>query len=71
MLGGSAEASGELLDGPASIATLALLCMHNFSMDSSTALDNWLRILEKEIQDMVVSKHSSHIAEAQRMLKGK
>ncbi|KAJ1441564.1 hypothetical protein B484DRAFT_442681 [Ochromonadaceae sp. CCMP2298] len=69
MLGGSASVSGELLDSPASVATLALLAMHTFSMDSSTGLDNWLKLLEKEIKDVVVSKHSSHIDEARRMLK--
>jgi hypothetical protein len=64
MLGGSASVSGELLDSPASVATLALLAMRTSSMDSSTGLDNWLKLLEKEIKDVVVSKHSSHIDEA-------
>jgi hypothetical protein len=46
------------------------MLMHNFSMNSSAVVDNWLTLLEKEIRDVVVSKHGAHIVEVERILKG-
>ncbi|KAJ1422210.1 hypothetical protein B484DRAFT_465359 [Ochromonadaceae sp. CCMP2298] len=68
MMGGAAPANAELTDGPASLVTLLILIMHNFSIDSSADVETWLRILEKEIKDVVVSKHSAHLAEVNRVL---
>jgi hypothetical protein len=70
MLGGGADVTGELADSPASLVTLLQLLIHNFSMDSSTAIGDWLKLLEKEIKDVVVSKHSAHLIEAERVVKG-
>ena len=70
MLGGSADTTAELIDSPASLVTFILLLLHNFDMESTIAIDEWLRLLEREIKDVVVSKHSTHLAEAERILKG-
>jgi hypothetical protein len=64
-------AAGELTDGPASLATFLIMLVHSFSMNSSAAVDYWLSLLEKEIKDIVVSKHSAHISEVERILKGR
>jgi hypothetical protein len=68
--GRQAGAAGELTDAPASLVTFLLMLMHNFSMNSSAVVDNWLTLLEKEIRDVVVSKHGAHIVEVERILKG-
>lgn len=70
MSGRNAGAAGELTDSPASLVTFLLLLIHNFSMNSAAALDYWLNVLEKEIKDIVVSKHSAHLTEVERILKG-
>jgi hypothetical protein len=70
MRGRSAGVAGELTDSPASLVTFLLMLVHNFSMNSAASVDYWLNVLEKEIKDIVVSKHSAHLAEVERMLKG-
>jgi hypothetical protein len=50
--------------------TFLLMLVHNFSMNSVTSVDHWMNILEKEIEDIVVSKHSAHLAHVERVLKG-
>jgi hypothetical protein len=59
-----------LVDSPASLVTFLLMLVHNFSMNSVTSVDHWLNTLEAEIEDIVVSKHSAHLAHAERVLKG-
>lgn len=70
MRGRSTGVAGELTDSPASLLTFLLLLIHNFSMNSCASVDYWLNILEREIKDIVVSKHSLHLSEVQRILKG-
>lgn len=62
--------AGELTDSPASLVTFLLMMTHSFSMNSGASVDYWISVLEKEIKDMVVSKHSLHLAEVERILKG-
>ena len=70
MRGRSSGIAGELTDSPASLVTFLLMLMHNFSMNSAATVDYWLNALEVEIKDIVVSKHSTHINEVERVLKG-
>ncbi len=46
------------------------MMMHSFSMQSLGSMDYWLNVVEEEIKDMAVSKHSSHLAEMGRITKG-
>lgn len=68
--GKGAGAAGDLTDSPASLATFLQLLMHNFSMNSASTIDAWLTVLEKEIKDIVVSKHGVHLTEIERIIKG-
>lgn len=70
MRGKGTSVAGELTDSPASLVTFLLMLTHNFSMNSCASLDYWLNILEREIKDIVVSKHSLHLSEVERILKG-
>ena len=70
MRGRSSGIAGELTDSPASLVTFLLMLMHNFSMNSAATVDYWLNALEVEIKDIVVSKHSTHMNEVERVLKG-
>ena len=70
MRGRSANVASEIADSPASLVTFLTLLIHNFNMNSSATLDYWLSVLEKEIKDIVVSKHKSHLSEIERMIKG-
>ncbi len=38
------------------------MMMHSFSVQSLGSMDYWLNVVEEEIKDMAVSKHSSHLA---------
>jgi len=69
MKGRSAGVAGELADSPGTLATFVLMLLHNFSMNSVAPVDYWLNVLEKEIKDIVVSKHSAHLSEVERVLK--
>lgn len=71
MRGRGCEVAGELTDSPASLVTFLLMLTHSFSMNSCASVDYWINVLEKEIKDMVVSKHSLHLSEVERILKGK
>jgi hypothetical protein len=68
--GKQAGAAGELTDSPASLVTFLLMLVHNFGLNSVASVDHWLNVLEKEIKDIVVSKHSAHLTEVERILKG-
>jgi hypothetical protein len=70
MRGRSSGVAGEITDSPATLVTFLLMLIHNFNMNSSASVDYWLNMLEMEIKDIVVSKHSAHIAEVERILKG-
>lgn len=70
MSGRNAGAAGELTDSPASLVSFLFMLIHNFSMNSVASVDYWLNVLEKEIKDIVVSKHSAHLTEVERILKG-
>ena len=70
MRGRGTEIAGELTDSPASLVTFLMMLVHNFSMNSCASMDYWLKMLEKEIKDIVVSKHSLHLSEVERILKG-
>lgn len=39
-------------------------------MNSASTIDAWLTVLEKEIKDIVVSKHGVHLTEIERIIKG-
>ena len=71
MRGKRTGVAGELSDSPASLVTFLMMLIHNFSMNSAAAVDYWLNVLEREIKDIVVSKHSAHLAEVERIIKGK
>lgn len=71
MGGRSAGVAGEITDSPAALMTILLMLVHTFSMNAVASVDYWLNLLEKEIKDIVVSKHSSHLTEVERLLKGK
>jgi hypothetical protein len=71
MHGRSSGVAGEITDSPATLVTFLLMLIHNFNMNSSASVDYWLNTLETEIKDIVVSKHSAHLAEVERILKGK
>jgi hypothetical protein len=45
------------------------MMVHCFSMQSMSSLDYWMNMVEQEINDMAVSKHSSHLAEMSRITK--
>lgn len=45
------------------------MMVHCFSMQSMSSLDYWMNMVELEIKDMAVSKHSSHLAEMSRITK--
>jgi hypothetical protein len=68
--GERAGPTGSLVDSPATLVTILLMLVHNFSMNSVTSADHWMNILEAEIEDIVVSKHSAHLAHVERILKG-
>lgn len=68
--GGVAVVAGEIDDAPHTLCTFILLLTHSFSMATLGSLDYWINIIEKEIKDMVVSKHSTHVAEMERLIKG-
>jgi hypothetical protein len=68
--GERAGTAGELIESPASLVTILLMLVHNFSMNSVTSVDHWMNVLEKEIEDIVVSKHTAHLAHVERILKG-
>ncbi len=34
------------------------------------SIDYWMATVEKEVKDMVVSKHSTHVKEMERVIKG-
>jgi hypothetical protein len=70
MSGRSAGVAGEMTDSPSALVTFLLMLIHNFSMNSAASIDYWLNALEKEIKDIVVSKHSAHLGEVERILKG-
>ena len=70
MGGRSAGIAGEISDSPAALMTFLLMLIHSFSMNSVASIDYWLNVLEKEIKDIVVSKHSSHLTEVERLIKG-
>ena len=70
MRGRGTGVGGEITDSPASLVTFLLMLVHNFSMNSAAPVDYWLNVLEKEIKDIVVSKHVTHVAEVERILKG-
>lgn len=71
MGGRSAGVAGEITDSPAALMTILLMLVHTFSMNAVASIDYWLNLLEKEIKDIVVSKHSAHLSEVERLLKGK
>lgn len=71
MGGRSAGVAGEITDSPAALMTILLMLVHTFSMNAVASIDYWLNLLEKEIKDIVVSKHSAHLTEVERLLKGK
>jgi hypothetical protein len=71
LLAGDAGGADDIADSPATLVTFLQLLLHNFSMNSCATLDYWLGVLEKEIRDIVVSKHSAHITEVERLLRGK
>ena len=62
--------AGEISDSPAALMSFLLMLVHTFSMNAVASIDYWLNLLEKEIKDIVVSKHSAHLAEVERLLKG-
>lgn len=68
--GGVAVVAGEIDDSSHTLASFILMLTHSFSMGTLGSLDYWVNIIEKEIKDMVVSKHSSHVAEMERLIKG-
>jgi len=68
--GRSAGVAGEITDSPAALMTILLMLVHTFSMNAVASIDYWLNLLEKEIKDIVVSKHSTHLTEVERLLKG-
>lgn len=70
MGGRSAGVAGEISDSPAALMSFLLMLIHTFSMNAVASIDYWLNLLEKEIKDIVVSKHSAHLAEVERLLKG-
>ncbi len=68
--GRNAGVAGEITDSPAALMTTLLMLVHTFSMNAVASIDYWLNLLEKEIKDIVVSKHSAHLTEVERLLKG-
>lgn len=69
-MAGDAGGADDIADSPATLVTYLQLLLHNFSMNSCATLDYWLGVLEKEIRDVVVSKHSTHISEVEKLLRG-
>ncbi len=43
--------------------------MHNFSMNSMGTMNNWLTLIESEVQDIAVSKHSYHLKATKKLQK--
>jgi hypothetical protein len=69
-LDGVTDIAAELDDSPATLACFVMMMMHSFSMSNLGALDYWINRVESEVKDMVVSKHSSHLKEMRRIVKG-
>ena len=44
--------------------------MHSYSMRSLGTIDYWMACIEREVKDVVVSKHSGHVNEMERVIKG-
>jgi Mg2+ and Co2+ transporter CorA len=66
---GAADIAGELDESPMTLMSFITTMVHCFSTKSMTSLDYWLNTVEREINDMAVSKHSSHLAEMSRIVK--
>ena len=69
-LDGVTDMAAELDDTPATLACFIMMMLHSFSMSNLGALDYWINVVENEVKDMVVSKHSAHLKEMRRIVKG-
>jgi hypothetical protein len=67
--GGVADVGGEIDDSPVTLLSFLMMLMHSYSMMSLGNLDSWIKIVENEVRDVVVSKHSAHLAEMERIMK--
>ena len=67
---GGADIVGELDDCPATLMSVLNMLIHSYSMRSLGAIDYWMATVEKDVKDMVVSKHSTHVKEMERVVKG-
>ena len=61
--------SSALADHLSELATLIVGMVHNFSMNTSGALDEWLSVLEEDANELAVSKHTEHCRMAKATLR--
>ena len=65
---GNAAVCGELDDCPFGLVSVIMAMVHSFSMDTIGSIDYWLNLIDDEVAQVAVSKHSFHQREMQRIL---
>lgn len=58
-----------IADHPCALVTLLVGMTHNFSMNTSGALDEWLNVLQDDAYDLAVSKHTEHVKMVKSQIK--
>lgn len=69
-LDGVTDIAGELDDSPTTLACFLAMLLHSYSMTNLGALDYWINMVEADVQDIVVSKHTTHVKEMHRIVRG-
>ena len=64
---GAVPVHGELLDSSAYLALTLINVIHNFSMDTLSAIELWISHLSSDIEDVAVTKHIVHIDHIRRI----
>lgn len=71
LMNGVSNIASELDDGPAPLASFLITMVHSYSMTNLGSLEYWKNLVEKEVNDVPVSKHPVHVSELRRVIKGK
>jgi hypothetical protein len=59
---GITAVAGDLTDSPAALACTLITLVHNFDMNTLGSISNWMNLIANEVDDLAVSKHSSHVS---------
>lgn len=65
---GKSAVCGELDDCSFGLVSVITAMVHSFSMDTIGAIDYWLNLIDEEVAEVAVSKHSFHQREVQRII---